>query len=153
MLSSNQSFKTIPMVAKLKVPTLHHRSYPSGLMDQVLGILDSKIQYQEFRINQAVKSYVDIEPLGNPKVADVDKAFSPILENNARVLENIDNASHIIKLLYIIRKALKHENAKLVLNLFSEKRFEKFTAEGLKDYFERPWMTQKISPNINPFTR
>jgi len=130
------------MVAKLNAATIPRRAYPSGLMDQVLGILDSKIQYQEFRINQAVKSYVDIEPINSKEGEKSNNVFSPILENNARVLENIDDASHIIKLLYIIRKGLTHENAKLVLDLFAEKRFEQFTAQGLKDYFERPWMTR-----------
>jgi len=129
------------MVAKLTVAAYQRRTYPSDLMDQVLGILDSKIQYQEFKINQAVKSYVDLQPMkSNNSQIKESEVFAPILENNARVLENIDQASHLIKLLYIIRKRLSHGNAKIVLDIISEKKFERFTAQGIKDYFDRPWM-------------
>lgn len=130
------------MVAKLiQSSPSKLKSYPAALMDQLYGILDSKIQYQEFKINQAVKSYVDMDPLmGGASRTKEDFSFVPILKNNSRVLENIDSASHLIKLLFIIRKRLTHENAKLVLDLMSEKKFEHFTPEGLKDYFDRPWI-------------
>ncbi len=120
---------------------LSRASYPGGLMDSVLGILDSKIQYQEFKINQAVKSYVDLHPMNFQSIAD-QKRFQPILENNSRVLENIDKSSLVIKLIFIIRKRLTHSNAKLILTLISEKKFENFTAQGLIDLLEKPWMNK-----------
>lgn len=121
-------------------------SYSGDLLDQVHGIIDSKIQYQEFRINQAVKSYVDIEPKFISATPPNEKnPYGKILENNARVLETIDNAGRIIKLLYILRKRLIHENAKWIFSLISEKAFENYTPQALKLILDKPWEQKEIA--------
>jgi len=119
-------------------------NYSAGLMDQLYGILDSKIQYQEFKINQAVKSYVDIEPYfpGQDKVGP-DHPFAKLMENNARVLEVIDTAGARIKLLFIIRKRLNHENAQVVFQKISDGSIENYTPGELMNFFDQPWDQQK----------
>ena len=117
---------------------VNKEQFPAELMDQVYGFIDSKIQYQEFIINQAVKSYVDIEPYFPDKNnLKPGHPFAKLMEHNARVLEKIDQANRRIKLLFITRKRLTHENAAIVLEKISDGTFDNYSAQALMSFFDQ----------------
>lgn len=98
-----------------------------AFLDHILSIIDTKLQFIEYRTSKIIKSAVD-EPN-----AVSDSAFHHQLEYDVnqdmksdKMLNHIEEYSRTTSLLLLMRVNLSGKNASLVFDLLSEDKFLNF---------------------------
>jgi len=113
------------------------------LINDIFGIIDTKIQYIEYQTEVVTSSFVDISLLSQKKNRPFGNGFqveTSIMANNKRILFKLGEFSATIKLLLLLRNNLDAANAALVFDLLTDNRFTQLTDQELK---------QAIDPSRN----
>ncbi len=104
------------------------------LLEQVYGIIDSKIQYMEFQTNKMVQT-IGIS-LDFKKLEEEQQHYQ-----YEQLLFQMETYSKMIRLLLILRVNLKKTNALFILDLLSN---NKFLSYSVKDIL---YLIKKEMPN------
>ena len=112
----------------------------ANLSNQVFGILDSKIQYIKFSIQQVMRDYIDIDKIkqlppeiGISFIQDKEAIFN----RNAKIFEKIERFNRHLSQLLFLRKQLNKRNSKKILMLISEDRYNFYSEDKLLSMLEK----------------
>ena len=103
------------------------------LVDQVFGIIDSRIQYLEFQNNCFVDQCFQVETTtSSPSTSDDATPRHYLLRQFDQLMDYARQASSTLRLLYLLRSLLLPKNATLVLELLSNNRYLDYSEERLQ---------------------
>lgn len=94
------------------------------LLEQVYGIIDSKIQYMEFQTNKMVQT-IGLS-LDFKKLEEDDQNYQ-----YEQLLFQMETYSKMIRLLLILRVNLKKQNALFILDLLSNNKFLTYSVKDI----------------------
>ncbi len=107
----------------------------TDLIKDLLGIIDTKIQYIEYQTEIVTSSFVDIGMLSqSPKstgFGNGQQVEKSIMANNERILFKLNEFSATVKLLLLLRNHLDTANAPIIFDLLSDNRFTQLTDQEL----------------------
>lgn len=97
-----------------------------NFVEHILSIIDTKLQFIEYRTNAFIKSYVK-SPYNLSNLNDsydmlsLDLRLSPT--DNEKIFNQIEEYSKTTRLLLIMRKKLCGKNASIIYNLLSQDEY------------------------------
>ncbi|MEM1319863.1 MAG: hypothetical protein AAGG75_06370 [Bacteroidota bacterium] len=109
------------------------------LIEQIYGIIDTKIQYIDYQTNRMVNNLIgfDINDVPEPdqEVAGFDNADNAHT-NCDSFLTQLEQHSKTKRLLLLMRSYLSELNARIIFELLSNDQFRQFEEKGLKMHLE-----------------
>lgn len=105
------------------------------LVNQVISIIDTKIQYIDYQTNHVVSSIIGTELKNVPRPSvDVDEVsnFNFSYNNCDSFLTLMEEYSKTKKLLLVLRQHTTHNSAKFIFDLLSDNQFLVFTDKELE---------------------
>ncbi|MFK8104986.1 MAG: hypothetical protein AB8G15_20885 [Saprospiraceae bacterium] len=98
------------------------------LTEQVYAIIDSRIQYLEFRASKFYQTYTD----KNERLTNPSAKSNLIFNQFEQLLSGINQLSKSLKLLSLLRTKLIKDNARTILYLLTNNKYLNHTEESLK---------------------
>ncbi len=104
------------------------------MVENILKIIDSKVQYLIYELNQKIKT--ENETIFN-EANSLDEIFAlmasqPSNEKNSTILLEIEITSSTVNKLLTLRNLLTRNNYEMIYNLLCENHFEEFSSLELK---------------------
>ncbi len=128
-----------------------------NLVEALHTIIDSKIQYADFKMNTSISNYSKLEktkPTANQTQSEIIMSLESINSSKEKLMRCIEHHTHYINLLLIIRKYLEEHNANSVLDLLNEDKFliyDKMTLERQlkkEQTQEAPSLNEEAEANV-----
>lgn len=110
------------------------------LMENILEIIDSKIQYIKFNLEKTIRSSAPTREHSShlsPPQRAYNEASSNQLLASTDILDKIEVASKIINRLLLLRNNLNPYNAKLIFELLSNNTYLDYSSEDLKKVVDK----------------
>ncbi len=110
------------------------------LIEQIYGIIDTKIQYIDYQTNRLVNNLIGFDINNVPKPDQNVADFDDLDRAHSRCdsfLTQMEQYSKTKRLLLLMRSYLSEINASIILELLSENRFRKYDDKELKRYLDR----------------
>ena len=98
------------------------RNNNAPIIEQVYGIIDSKIQYIDYLTNQAIQPFLNnfkVQNLSNGRI-DIDPNDRMVTSVNPSFLMQIEKNSKTKKLLLVVRRKLCLHNANMIFELLTD---------------------------------
>lgn len=112
-------------------------SFEEGLSQHLFAIINTKIKYTEFIMNQTIQEHSEWESQSslsnNFTQSDVFLRLAEQKEKKEKLLKSIENFSHRISVLLKIRKSICEKNIELVYYLLNEDNFLMYSFESLEN--------------------
>ena len=105
-----------------------HYYQGNQLTEHIYAIIDSRIQYLEYR---ATKSYQSYSEKNESSASTLNKTRNTI-SHFEQMLTSISNLNKSLKLLTLLRTRLIEENARMILYLLTNNKYLSHTEEALK---------------------
>lgn len=115
-----------------------------AIIEHVLGIIDSKIQYIDYQTNQAIQSCTN--PVYNDcteEELEVLIATETFAKDDNKVLDHIESYSKNISLLLVIRTKLNQLNAFLAFELLSRDNYLTYSEKVLRRLMDGTSLDQR----------
>ncbi len=94
--------------------------------ENVFAIIESKIQYNEYRINNAANSFINLDD--STLTAQKSPAeMKRIVFNNEHIIDLIRKYTGAINLLLVLRSKLSRENAYSVFSILKDDQYMSFS--------------------------
>jgi len=112
---------------------LKRNSGSYAIMDNILGIIDSKIQYIDYQTNQAIQSCTNtVYSNCTEEELEVLIATETFSNDNNKVLDHLETYSKQISMLLIIRTRLTKLNTALAFELLSCNKYLTYSEQVLQ---------------------
>ena len=98
--------------------------------ENVFAIIESKIQYNEYRINNAANSFINLDDSALA-ARKSSMEMKRIVFNNEHIIDLIRKYTGAINLLLVLRSKLTNENAYSVFSILKDDQFLSFSKHDL----------------------
>ncbi len=96
-----------------------------AFVEHILSIIDTKLQFVEYRTSKIIKSLVIESNIYDEMIFEEGKMVNTEI-GNEKVLNQIEEYSRTTSLLLLLRVNLYGKNASLIFNLLSDDKYLKF---------------------------
>ncbi len=103
--------------------------------ENVFAIIESKIQYNEYRINNAANSFINLEDTALTAQKSPSE-MKRIVFNNEHIIDLIRKYTGAINLLLVLRSKLSKENAYSIFSILKEDQYLSFSKFDLVSLIE-----------------
>ncbi len=111
---------------------------PTPLQDEVLSIIDTKLQFIDYELNSFLAKQSPLRACEARSSTGSATAFAAAPTTvDEDVLSMIELSSHKKSILLLLRRLLKEENAKDILNLLGSNRFQYYSNDQIQQYLSK----------------
>lgn len=118
-------------------PKTADSSFEEGLSQHLFAIINTKIKYTEFVMNQKIQEHSEKENLSAQSKeftqSDVLLRLADNREKEEQLLKSIEQFSHRMSVLLKIRRSINEENNELVYYLLNEDNYLLYSLESLEN--------------------
>ena len=107
----------------------------NSIVEQVLGIIDSKFQFTKYQTNKLIKTHLQKKSIDVSNCDDNYDYLSKIekgVGHDATIFQYIESYSKTTHLLLFLRNLLNTANAKIIFELLSDDIYLNFSQKELK---------------------